>query len=1503
MKLIGGGYIAVLCDSGASISLVKHHAIPRDAVVRYGFFEARGPVDEKITIIGQALIRFGRCGYVFEHKFWITDSALSISTDYLFGCDFLYSYGFDVSCRRMLLECDMFSVPLIPIEDSSEVVRAVFPAKKVKGLRDLYSPAKWDETKRSEDAGVVRADEPTTLESMEIPDEIPVYSIDKHTIPARSRAVITVRVRKSRQALQGLYVVEPTPQADGYITTPALVDIQKGMLIKVLVTNTLYDPVKVKKGTLLGTLVFVETDTPPPKRQKAPPIVKIPSPPPPFPSPPDSVRSSPASPPDGLVNQQGQANKGLHSSPHTDQDKYLTAPSREDIRKNVKLDHLDSATQSEILDLLTEFRDIFTLSDDKIGYYPHYHHKIPTLDGKVVCKSSYKLSYALREPYAKELQRLLANGVIVRSNSEWSNPSIFMHKQLPDGRVKSKIILDSRALNEISLPSVNYDTKRMEESIDFLAGKPFVSRFDIASAFMCLPIAPEDTKKLAFTSPIFGEKFEFTRGVYGLRYMPASFQMAIDAAISGMPKCISYFDDVLATGTSLGDHLKSLRDLFTRIRKSGFIFRLDKTEILPQKLQFLGFEFENNQMRPQKSKLEAIATFPTPKDRKSLKSFLALCGFIRKFCRNFADFARPLFHLTKPSTQWTWSESSERQFQELKAQLLSKELILDLPDLNAPMQIFCDASDWCQGAILAQIINNKLRILAYASRQMTSGERKRSVVEKELSTILWALSHWRMYTVGAFTQIYTDHKPIIPLLKKDIQQATPLLSRMITNLMAYNVEVHYLPGRFQPADCLSRIADSHTSLKVTNPETPTLASGQPLQRVVVPSSGTPGLPHFVGAIHAPRVTITSVADEQKRDSETQRMKESLHLYPELAVINDLLVRKPDRRHRKRQAFVPISLREPLIQQHHEYGHFGLRKTHNRLAENWFFPNMYTMTKHVIRKCKRCAMRNTPHQMENTPLASTPIPSRPFRNVLIDLVGEIHPHSSKKHTHILSIMCEMSKYLILVPLKRTDSETICSKIQKHLFEQWSVPKYVKSDRAQNLTSNLMHDFMDGLRVRKITLLPYSPQNSPLERAHKTMANIIAKLIKDNPRTWHSLLGQTTMCYNTTRHDTTGYTPYEIVTGNEFRFPWGTVSDITDRTGQSSHQFVKSHRDSIRQIHKLVRENIAVSRQISHDLKNKNRYFRQFEVLDLVWFKDPKDERKRTKFSSPYSGPYLIVKKYNPNSYRIRALASPFQEADTPLRRIKPYLGHSPTFTIEPTSILRKELTQTVLRKRLTWAPLPPSYCHNHAEEHHPPSFQPALAATKSDLNKNETSQVTDAPDYSELYLFNLLQTPLTIAQSEPARQPDRIANLPPPSPSPQTPPSITEPPLPQPPPPPLPRKRLTASRPPLPARRGLRSQVSSDVVTTETTSPPPTPSPRSALTTNLSPSSARNEITPDPPPPSSPVVAPAPRPVVTPNNAPASTRSSDPANTDASDRQLRTEGRDYTFAKILQSLIP
>lgn len=192
-----------------------------------------------------------------------------------------------------------------------------------------------------------------------------------------------------------------------------------------------------------------------------------------------------------------------------------------------------------------------------------------------------------------------------------------------------------------------------------------------------------------------------------------------------------------------------------------------------------------------------MVDWPRPTTLKSLRGFLGLTGYYRRFIQGYGQISRPLTDLLKKD-QFNWGPRAHEAFLKLKS-LMTQAPVLALPDFTIPFIIECDASGTGMGAVLMQ----KGRPICHLYKMFSPRNQKLSAYERELLAIIQACSTWRHYLEGRTFVIRTDHESIKHLLTQKLH--TYLQHKGISKLLGLDYIIQYKKGmENKVADALSR---------------------------------------------------------------------------------------------------------------------------------------------------------------------------------------------------------------------------------------------------------------------------------------------------------------------------------------------------------------------------------------------------------------------------------------------------------------------------------------------------------------------------------------------------------------------------------------------------------------------------------------------------------------------------------------------------------------------------
>lgn len=218
-----------------------------------------------------------------------------------------------------------------------------------------------------------------------------------------------------------------------------------------------------------------------------------------------------------------------------------------------------------------------------------------------------------------------------------------------------------------------------------------------------------------------------------------------------------------------------------------------------------------------------------------------------------------------------------------------------------------------------------------------------------------------------------------------------------------------------------------------------------------------------------------------------------------------------------QIIMPFVIRRDFLVSVHggvASGHFGRKRTEAAVRARAYWPGWTRDVDKIVRECTDCAQYHRGKISRKTALA--PIVCREPNEILsIDITGP-HPASRQGYVYILTLQDNFTKWVEAYPIRRHTAPVVAKLLFDNYFMRFGCPLKLLSDRGAEFESDLFHELCRLMGVSKIRTTPYRPQtNGMLERFHRTLNAMLAKVIAEDQRDWPDHLPSVTAAYRATR----------------------------------------------------------------------------------------------------------------------------------------------------------------------------------------------------------------------------------------------------------------------------------------------------------------------------------------------------------------------------------------------------
>ncbi|GFV82477.1 retrovirus-related Pol polyprotein from transposon 17.6 [Trichonephila clavipes] len=252
----------------------------------------------------------------------------------------------------------------------------------------------------------------------------------------------------------------------------------------------------------------------------------------------------------------------------------------------------------------------------------------------------------------------------------------------------------------------------------------------------------------------------------------------------------------------------------------------------------------------------------------------------------------------------------------------------------------------------------------------------------------------------------------------------------------------------------------------------------------------------------------------------------------------------------------------------------------------------------VKTCDSCQRVGKPRDKAKAPLKLVPIISEVFSKINIDAVGPL-PVSAKQNRYLITSICVASKYPDAIPVESITSPNVIDALLS-IFSRVGFPREIQSDLGTSFTSELTTTFFNKFGIKVTRSSVSHPQSNAVE---------------------------------TVAHESTGFSPTELVMGKNLRTPQTLVYEEWMEEGNTSQSVV----EYILQLNNRLKrcQDIAITRMKECQLKRKTWYDRdaverKFVEGDMVMVLGTS---KQNKLEVNWIGPGKVLSRISDTNYVI------------------------------------------------------------------------------------------------------------------------------------------------------------------------------------------------------------------------------------------------------------------------------
>lgn len=723
---------------------------------------------------------------------------------------------------------------------------------------------------------------------------------------------------------------------------------------------------------------------------------------------------------------------------------------------------------------------------------------------------------AFKEAASARLEQMEMEDIIEKVNT--SPRWISGLSAVPKGKKDFRLVVNMKGPNR-AIRRMFHKLPTVDEIKHKLSGAKYFSKLDLKSAFHHLKLGKRSRELTTFLSP--KGMYRYKRLVFGVNCAPEVFQREMERVLQGIDGVIVFIDDILIFALTIDELRERTRRVLEALALNNLTLNEGKCEYEKASLTFLGHKLSSNGMNIEETKVRDIENFREPKTVSELKSFLGLASYVSAYIPRFSDLTAPM-RKAIIGNDLQWGEEQKEAFKRTKDEIINSTTTQGFFNDFDATTLYTDASPEAVGAVLTQTsIDGKERIISFASKALTTTEKRYAQTQREALAIVWAVEHFFYYLLGRRFKIKTDAQGVAFIFRREKDFPKRAISRAegwALRLSAYDYEIEFVKGELNIADPSSRLYAGENDVVMND--------SWPGELAVIEAEASE-VTFDSDHITAEELRVRTSRDGELLDVigslETGVWNENSKTYK---AVRDELYEHDGIVMRNDVAVIPKTLRPKMLVIAHK-GHPGATAMKTILKGRVWWPTMLKQAEDWVQTCRHCTM--TSRQGPPVPMMRSNLPDSPWDSLALDFNG---PYERCNGLIILVIVDAYSRYLLARPVRSTDFASVKIALDE-IFDTYGYPCSMKSDNGTPFQSKEYKKYCSDRGIKTLTSTPLDPQQNGQVERYMQLVNKSMQIAMETGGNYRLELKATITAHNSAINRTTGAVPDEVMFGRKLR----------------------------------------------------------------------------------------------------------------------------------------------------------------------------------------------------------------------------------------------------------------------------------------------------------------------------------------------------------------------------------